>query len=119
MRIFLICLACGVASGPIYDVLYAVRTLFGFRFPGAPSRAVTAVCDVLYFLALAAMFVCCSAAFAFPGVRAYMLASRLPGIVLYVKSLHLIVAFFVNKLYNRLAEGAGRGARRSPARRKE
>ena len=120
--IFLLCLACGVASGFAYDFLYLIRRAAA----GAPAVKtkkreiiVTAVCDVLYFLALAAMFVCCSAAFAFPGVRAYMLAACLAGIVLYVKSLHLIVAFFVNKLYNRLAEGAGRGARRSPARRKE
>ncbi len=119
MRAFLICLACGVASGVVYDVLYAVRSPVCLRAPGAAARAVTAACDIIYFVALAAMFVWCSATFAFPSVRPYMLAACIAGSALYVKSLHLIVAFFVKRMYNRFAEGAGRGARRRAARGKE
>lgn len=119
MRIFLICLACGILSGVVYDLLYVARRLFSLKFTGAAERAFTAVCDVLYFAALSAMFVVCSVLFSFPDVRAYMLAACLAGIVLYTKSLHLTVAFFVNKLYNILAAGACSARRSKRARRKE
>ncbi len=129
IKIFLICLACGVLSGVVYDFLYIIRrALSGKSFAcaddinasaankdaGAPrsdlraararARAfiVTAVCDILYALALSLMFVCASVTFCFPDVRLYMFAAVALGFVLYIKSFHRTVAFFTNRLYNKI-----------------
>lgn len=153
IKIFLICLSCGVLSGVVYDFLYIIRrALSGKSFAGADNinagtphkdaadpkintavprlklraaraRAfiVTAVCDILFALALSLMFVCASVAFCFPGVRLYMFAAVAIGFVLYVKSFHIIVAFFVNRLYNsigRIVKVGKRGKKGARRRRK-
>ena len=104
IKIFLICLACGGLSGAVYDFLYIIRRAVS----GEPSQKskkrefiCTAVCDLLYVLALSAIFVAASVYFCFPDVRLYMFAAVLVGALLYIKSFHIMVAFFVNKLYNR------------------
>ena len=134
IKIFLICLSCGVLSGVVYDFLYIIRrALSGKSFAGgnninvgaankdagdlkintaaprpklraARARAftVTAVCDILYALALSLMFVCASVTFCFPDVRLYMFAAVALGFVLYIKSFHRTVAFFTNRLYNKI-----------------
>ena len=129
IKIFLICLSCGVLSGVVYDFLYIIRrALSGKSFAGANdinvgaankdagaprsdlravrarARAftVTAVCDILYALALSLMFVCASVTFCFPDVRLYMFAAVALGFVLYIKSFHRTVAFFTNRLYNKI-----------------
>ena len=102
--IFVVCVACGVVSGVAYDVLYILRHIFCARpFPRAMAwrTSVAAVCDILYALSLSALFIFCSVYFSFPDIRLYMLLACLLGAVMYIKSLHIIVAFFVNKLYNR------------------
>lgn len=160
IKIFLICLSCGVLSGVVYDFLYIIRrALSGKSFAGenninagaakinagtphkdaadpkinaaAPrlklradrARAfiVTAVCDILFALALSLMFVCASVTFCFPDVRLYMFAAVAIGFVLYVKSFHIIVAFFVNRLYNsigRIVKVGKRGKKGARRRRK-
>ena len=98
----------GAVSGVVYDLLYVVRAaaeraagrrllLRRTRFP----HIVTAVCDILYAAFLAAFFVCVSVYFSFPDARAYMFVAIFTGILLYIKSFHIMVAFLVNKLYNR------------------
>lgn len=102
LKIFLICLACGVISGVVYDVLYIVRRTFrGEKVRSVRYAAVTAVCDVLYAAALTLTFVFCSVCFSFPDVRLYMIAACVLGAALYIKSFHIMVAFLINKLYNR------------------
>ena len=150
IKIFLICLSCGVLNGVVYDFLYIIRrALSGKSFAGgndinagaakinagaankdagAPSlklRAVrararaftvTAVCDILYALALSLMFVCASVTFCFPDVRLYMFAAVALGFVLYIKSFHRTVAFFTNRLYNiigRIVKVGKRGKNRA------
>lgn len=124
IKIFLICLACGVLSGAVYDFLYIIRRAVS----GAPSQKskkrefiCTAVCDLLYVLALSAIFVAASVYFCFPDVRLYMFAAVAIGFVLYVKSFHIIVAFFVNRLYNsigRIVKVGKRGKKGARRRRK-
>lgn len=108
IKIFLICLACGVLSGAVYDFLYIIRRAVS----GAPSQKLkkreficTAVCDLMYVLALSAIFVAASVYFCFPDVRLYMFAAVLVGALLYIKSFHIMVAFLINKLYNRTSKG--------------
>lgn len=103
--IFLVCALCGAASGVIYDIFYIARVIVC----GAESAAYTlkdkiftAVCDILYFVALAAMFLFCSYLFDFYELRLYMLAATAAGALIYLKSLHIILAICIKKVYNKI-----------------
>lgn len=103
--IFLTCLGCGILSGPVYDVLYIVRC----ALCGADVRAYTIkdrifliICDVAYCAVFAAGFVFISVLFSFDDLRLYMLAGCALGALIYLKSFHIIVAFFVGKVYNKI-----------------
>lgn len=105
--IFLVCALCGAASGIIYDILYVTRVIVC----GAESDAYTlkdkiftAACDILYFAVLAAMFLFCSYLFDFYELRLYMLAATAVGALIYLKSLHIILAICVKKAYNRFSK---------------
>ena len=101
--IFLICLCCGIISGVFYDVLYVARSLIFLRASRRPAAktVAAAVCDMLTFAFLAALYVFASVLFDFPNARFYMFLACFCGILLYIKSFHIIVAFLINKLYNR------------------
>ncbi len=113
VEIFVVCLACGVASGVVYDLLYMLRRLVFLA--AKPKRrcvfAVTAVCDIIYCAALSALFVACSVWLCFPDVRLYMIAAVLLGAGLYIKSLHVMVDFLLNKLYNRSTKRVKKGSK--------
>lgn len=110
IAIFVVCVACGVAGGPVYDLLYAVwLALSGGGKDPRRAFACRAVCDAAYWLALSAMFAALSAALCFPDVRLYMIAAVFAGALLYNKSLHIIVAFLINKLYNKVTKSVKAG----------
>lgn len=103
--IFLTCMCCGIASGVLYDILYIVRSFVcGVNFFAytVKDKIFTAVCDLLYFAALAGAYVFLAVLFGFGAVRLYMLCAVAVGVLLYLKSFHIIVAFFVRKVYNRI-----------------
>lgn len=85
--VFLVCVLTGVASGVVYEVFYILRKLF----PSAFSIAF----DVAFFLVFAGMSIFASVLFAFPNFRVYMYLGNALGLILYLKSIHLIVCFFV------------------------
>lgn len=100
--IFFVCAATGIISGVAYDLLYAARTfLCGVAPSGARAKIIVFSCDALYFVCLAAMFLACAYLFDFYEIRAYMLAACALGVALYLKSMHLTVAFLINKVYNK------------------
>ncbi len=104
--IFIICACSGVMSGIVYDVLYIARC----AVCGVEKQAYTvkdkvfcAACDILYFIVFAAAFVFISVMFEFRELRLFMLIGCALGALLYLKSFHVIVAFFVKKVYNKVA----------------
>ena len=102
---FITCTSLGIASGIVYDVLYIARCAVCGVHKQAYSvkdRIFTAVCDILYCLFFAASYVFVSVIFGFSNLRLFMLLGCVLGAILYLKSFHIFVAFFVNKLYNRL-----------------
>lgn len=105
--IFLTCILCGVASGLVYDVLYIARTfvcgLNKSKFT-IKDKIFTLLCDLLYFAVFAAAFVFVSITFEFYDIRLYMLIGCALGALIYLKSLHLIIAFFVERVYNKLVK---------------
>ena len=101
--IFIICLFCGVISGVVYDILYIARcSLCGidkYTYT-VKDKIFLIICDFFYCLVFAAGFIFVSVLFDFENLRLYMLIGCALGAVIYLKSFHLIVAFFVRKVYN-------------------
>ncbi len=105
--IFLMCALCGVSSGIVYDVLYIARVFVcGTDKAGytVKDKIFTCLCDLIYFGALSAMFIFVSVCFEFNTIRLYMLIGCALGALIYLKSLHLIIAFFIKKAYNSLVK---------------
>ncbi len=105
--IFLSCALCGVCSGVVYDVLYVARTfvcgLDKAKFT-LKDKIFTCICDLIYFAVFAAMFIFTSVTFEFYSIRLYMLAGSAIGALIYLKSIHLIIAFLIKKVYNNIAK---------------
>ena len=101
--IFIICLFCGVISGVVYDILYIARcSLCGIDKYAytVKDKIFLIICDLLYCLVFAAGFIFVSVLFDFGNLRAYMLIGCALGAIIYLKSFHIIVAFFVKRVYN-------------------
>ncbi|MCH5147224.1 MAG: hypothetical protein J1F61_04355 [Clostridiales bacterium] len=101
--IFIICLFCGVSSGVVYDILYIARcSLCGIDKSAytVKDKIFLIICDLLYSLVFAAGFIFVSVMFGFENLRMYMLIGCIIGAIIYLKSFHIIVAFFVRKVYN-------------------
>ena len=113
--IFLTCMLCGVCSGVVYDVLYVARVFVSGVDKAAYSvkdKIFTCVCDIVYFAVFAAMFVFISVMFEFYQIRLYMLVASVLGAIIYLKSLHLIIAFLIKKVYNGINKGKKRQGER-------
>lgn len=105
--IFMTCALCGIISGVVYDVLYVVRVVLcgvDKSVYTVKDKIFIAAADILYCLVFAAGFIFTSVMFGFEGLRLYMLIGCLLGALIYLKSFHLIVAFFCKKVYNKFTE---------------
>lgn len=71
----------------------------------AAETVAAAVCDLLTFAFLSALYVLASVLFDFPDARFYMFLACFCGFLLYIKSFHILVAFLKKKLYNRFTAG--------------
>ncbi len=103
--IFLCCMLCGVLSGVVYEVLYVARVFvcgLNKRKYTVKDKIFTCLCDILYFTVFAVMFVFTSITFEFYSLRLYMLIGCALGAIIYIKSLHVIIAIFIKKVYNSL-----------------
>lgn len=105
--IFIICMFCGILSGIVYDVLYVARCFVCGTDKSAytvKDKIFLIVADVLYCLVFAVGFVFVSVMFDFSSLRVYMLLGCLAGAFVYLKSFHIIVAFLINKAYNKFTK---------------
>jgi hypothetical protein len=101
--IFLTSCLCGVLSGVVYDIFYIARQIVcgvDKQVYTVKDRIFIAICDILYFIIFAAMFIFTSILFDFYQIRLYMLAGALLGAILYLKSLHIFLAYFIKQVYN-------------------
>lgn len=94
---FFVCLLGGTFSGCFYDILYIVKTFI-------KGKKVSVSLDILFFLVFAVIYIFLSVLFELPYFRLYMFIACLLGLLLYLESIHRIVAFFVKKLYNKLGK---------------
>ncbi|MBE7087288.1 MAG: hypothetical protein E7369_03205 [Clostridiales bacterium] len=91
--VFFSCVTIGGGCGVIFTLFYFIKTLF------KNNRVIDIAFDLLSFCATAVIYVLWSHAWGFPNVRAYMIAGVFVGIILYMKSFHIILAKFVKRLY--------------------
>jgi hypothetical protein len=94
---------CGIVSGAFYDVLYIARcAVCGVNKSvyTIKDKIFIFFCDLFYFVIFALGFIFMSNVFDFFEFRLFMLLACGVGAILYLKSLHILVAFFVNKVYN-------------------
>lgn len=100
---FLISFACGIVGGFLYEPFYIIRTAIcgvETKFYNKKDVIITAVADVLFFIAFALVFVFAAVFFNFYETRLYQLFACAVGFAFYIKTLHLTVAFFMKKVYN-------------------
>ena len=96
---------CGVLSGVIYEILYIARVFVcgaDKRTYTVKDKIFTFLCDILYFAVFAAMFVFTSVTFEFYSLRLYMLIGCALGAIFYLKSIHVIIAICIKRVYNSL-----------------
>ena len=102
---FITCACLGIVSGIVYDILYIARCIVcgvNKQNYSVKDRIFTIACDLIYCMFFAASYVFISVIFGFGNLRVFMILGCVLGAILYLKSFHLFVAFFVNKLYNRV-----------------
>lgn len=90
---FLLCAACGIIGGALYDVFFCLAYPF-------KVKAVHIAADILFCIAFSVFYILFSTALALPPMRFYLLAGICGGFFLYLKSFHKTVAFFALKVYN-------------------
>ena len=103
--ILLICILCGAVSGILYDVLYVARVIVcgvDKRSYTVKDKIFTFFCDLIYFVVFALTFIYICVCFDFFEFRLYMFIGLVLGVLIYLKSLHLGIAFLIKKVYNRL-----------------
>lgn len=92
--VFIACIAFGGVSGIIFSLLQPVKILFKIK-------SVAVALDIISFLIVWALFVQYSLMMEFPSIRAYMPIGVFIGLTLYFKSFKIILAKYIQKLYNR------------------
>lgn len=93
LQAFLLCASFGALGGVCYEPFFCAAYLFRSRVPHIAA-------DLLFCIVFAAGYLFFSTAARLPPLRAYLVAGLALGFWLYLKSIHKIVAFFADKVYN-------------------
>ena len=93
---FLICVSFGFFGGVLYDFFYCVA------YPWKKFRPVKIVADILFCLTFSGVFLLLSLRLHLPPFRFYLCLGLMGGLLLYWKSVHKLVAFSAEKVYNQM-----------------
>ena len=96
--VFALCIAVGLCLGILYEPFGVLRTAFGCR--RGKNKAVATALDMLFCVCCAIVCVGTAYSFKFPSFRVYMWTGYLLGGIIYLKTLHKIIAFFEIMWYN-------------------
>ncbi|MBQ8375072.1 MAG: spore cortex biosynthesis protein YabQ [Clostridia bacterium] len=96
--VFALCIFVGFVGGVVYEVFAFGRFLLGC--PRGKNKILGVAFDILFFITFACVCTAFAYAFRFPDFRVYIWLGYLVGGILYLKTLHQIVAFFENMCYN-------------------
>ena len=114
--VFAVCVAVGFLTGIAYEPFCLCRKVFCRR----DKRLWISFCaDVLFFAVCTAVVIFTSYAFAFPSFRVYMWIGYALGGIIYLKSLHIILAFLHNVCYNKITKVVKKAKKREKTLKKE
>ena len=102
LLIFCICVAAGFVGGIVYECFHAIRVLFACQ--GKKRAWIAVILDIAFFLTLSVGYIFTAYAFHFPAFRVYMWIGYAVGLIIYLKTLHKILAFLQIMCYNRLTK---------------
>lgn len=88
----------GLVGGVIYELFSLLRFILGCR--DKKRKALGVALDIAYGIVFAIVCVYGAYAFQFPNFRVYMWIGYLVGGIIYLKSLHKIIAFLKKVCYN-------------------
>ena len=91
--VFMSCVMFGAMGGVVYSVLSILRLII-------KNKVFNGAIDAIFMLVLSFIFSVFSYKSNFPNIRFYMMGGVLLGLILYLKSFHIILAKFVKKFYN-------------------
>lgn len=94
LQIFIVCTAFGILFGVVYELFYVLRRPFQKKY------MLCVVTDIVFCVLCGVVFLFFITENGLGGLRIYMVAAGIVGFVLYQKSFHKIVAFFVERGYN-------------------
>ena len=106
LYIFLLATATGFVGGVVYEPFSMLRQCVA-RMRNA--KWFTIVVDSLFWVCFAGICIFVEYLFEFPDFRLYIWSGYALGGIIYLKTLHRIVAFFEKVCYNKLAESIKKG----------
>ncbi len=93
--VFLACFSIGGFCGIYYSIFALIKHYID-------NNVLRSVLDVILYLVCFCTFSCLGYILHFPSLRIFMLVGFFLGLFVYVKSLHIILANSIKKLYNKI-----------------
>lgn len=100
--IFLQCVLVGFVGGILYEIPSLFRWIF--RCNRGKNATIGAILDALFWIGFTIWCIFAAFLFHFPDFRVYMIVGYGIGLIIYLKILHRIVAFFKKVCYNGLTK---------------
>ena len=100
--VFGLCLCIGFLGGVLYEPLGAIRFMLGCN--RGKNKGFGYAIDLLFWIVFAVFVTVANYAFHFPDFRVYTWLGYALGGILYLKTLHEIVAFFEKVCYNSITK---------------
>lgn len=100
--VFGLCLFIGFLGGILYEPFSFLRFLCGCD--RGKNKVLGGIFDIAFWIVFALISVAAAYLFHFPALRVYMWIGYLSGGILYLKTLHRIVAFLKNLCYNKVTK---------------
>ncbi len=102
LAVFGLCLCAGFIGGLLYEPFSLLRCIF--QCDKGKNKPLGGMLDLAFWVLFSFLTVAFSYLFHFPSFRVYMWIGYLFGGILYLKSLHIIVAFLKNVCYNKVTK---------------
>ena len=115
--IFCNCVAIGFIGGLLYEIFSVFRAIFGCR--KGKNKILGGCIDCLFCTMFAFFCVFVSYLLHFPEIRVYMYIGYVIGGIIYLKSLHIILAFLQNVCYNKITKVVKKAKKREKTLKKE
>ena len=115
--VFCLCVATGFVGGVIYEIFSFLRLIMGCRC--GKNKFLGCMADVIFCVCFALHCIFASFLFHFPNLRVYMCIGYALGGIIYLKSLHIILAFLQNVCYNKITKVVKKAKKREKTLKKE